>query len=156
MNLQMKKAYSFIEYYGKGPRENYIDRQNSESLAVWRQTVAEQYYPYIRPQESGTKSQVRWWSVLNDKGTGLRFEGLQPLECQTLEYTEHDLQPTREKRQFHSGDLIAEPFNDVHISARSMGIGCVNSWGALPRREYQMLWQDYSYTFIISPVRSKM
>ena len=156
MNLQMKKAYSFIEYYGKGPRENYIDRQNSESLAVWRQTVAEQYYPYIRPQESGTKSQVRWWSVLNDKGTGLRFEGLQPLECQTLEYTEHDLQPTREKRQFHSGDLIAEPFNDVHISARSMGIGCVNSWGALPRREYQMPWQDYSYTFIISPVRSKM
>ena len=153
MNLKVKKDFSQIEYYGKGPRENYIDRQNSESLAIWKQTVAEQYYPYIRPQESGTKSQVRWWALTNAAGTGLCFAGTQPLECQTLEYTEHDLQPTRDKKQFHSGDLIPEPFNDVHISARSMGIGCVNSWGAFPRREYQMPWQDYSYTYIISPIR---
>jgi len=153
MNLQVKKPFSQIEYYGKGPRENYVDRQNSESLAIWRQTVEEQYYPYIRPQESGTKSQVRWWNITNAEGKGLRFAGIQPLECQTLEYTVQDLQPTREKRQFHSGDLVARPFNDVHISARSMGIGCVNSWGAWPRPEYQMPWQDYSYTFIISPVK---
>ncbi len=153
MNLKVKKAFDQIEYYGKGPRENYIDRHNSESLAIWKQTVAEQYYPYIRPQESGTKTQVRWWALTNAAGTGLCFAGTKPLECQTLEYTEHDLQPTREKKQFHSGDLIAEPFNDVHISARSMGIGCVNSWGAFPRREYQMPWQDYTYTYIISPIR---
>ena len=153
MNMQVKKEYSQIEYYGKGPRENYIDRNNSESLAIWKQTVAEQYYPYIRPQESGTKTQVRWWAITNTAGKGLCFAGTQPLECQTLEYTKQDLQPTREKKQFHSGDLIAQPFNDVHISARSMGIGCVNSWGAWPRREYQMPWQDYTYTFVISPIK---
>ena len=153
MNLQVKKEFDQIEYYGKGPRENYIDRNNSESLAIWKQTVAEQYYPYIRPQESGTKTQVRWWAITNNEGKGLCFAGAQPLECQTLEYTEKDLQPTREKRQFHSGDLIAEPFNDVHISLRSMGIGCVNSWGAWPRREYQMPWQNYTYTYIIQPLK---
>ncbi len=153
MNLQVKKEFDKIEYYGKGPRENYIDRNHSESLAIWHQSVAEQYYPYIRPQESGTKTQVRWWSLRNADGFGLCIKGIEPLECQTLEYTEHDLQPTHEKRQFHSGDLIAKPFNDVHISSRSMGIGCVNSWGAFPRREYQMPWQDYSYTFVITPVK---
>ena len=153
MNLQLKKQFDQIEYYGKGPRENYIDRQNSESLAVWKQTVAEQYYPYIRPQESGTKCGVRYWQMTNKQGIGLRFEGTDPLECQALEYTEKDLQPTREKRQFHSGDLIAEPFNDVHISARSMGVGCVNSWGAWPRREYCMEYKDYTYTYIVSPIK---
>jgi beta-galactosidase len=153
MNLQLKKQFDQIEYYGKGPRENYIDRQNSESLAVWKQTVAEQYYPYIRPQESGTKCQVRYWQMTDKHGLGLRFEGTEALECQALEYTEKDLQPTREKRQFHSGDLIAQPFNDVHISARSMGIGCVNSWGAWPRKEYSMEYKDYTYTYIISPVK---
>jgi len=153
MNLQLQKQFDQIEYYGKGPRENYIDRQNSESLAVWKQTVAEQYYPYIRPQESGTKCQVRYWQMTNKQGIGLRFEGTEALECQALEYTEKDLQPTREKRQYHSGDLIPEPFNDVHISARSMGMGCVNSWGAWPRKEYCMEYKDYAYTYIISPVK---
>ena len=153
MNLRMAKEYSQIEYYGEGPFENYIDRNNATTLGVWKQTVAEQYYPYIRPQESGTKTGVRYWNILNKQGRGLRFEGVQPLECQSLYYTEKDLQPTRDKKQFHSGDLVEQPFTDVHISARSMGVGCVNSWGAWPRGEYQMKWQDYSYTYIITPVK---
>ncbi len=153
MNLRMTKEHGNIEYYGEGPGENYVDRNNATMLGVWKQTVAEQYYPYIRPQESGTKTKVRYWSVLDNAGKGLKFEGTAPLECQSLYYTEDDLQPTRDKKQFHSGDLIEEPFTDVHISSTSMGIGCVNSWGAWPRWEYQMKWQDYSYTFVLSPVR---
>lgn len=153
MNLQMQKEYDMVEYYGEGPYENYIDRNNATLVGIWSQSVAEQYYPYIRPQESGTKTGIRYWSVVNKNGKGLKFEGTEPLECQALEYTEHDLQPTRDKKQFHSGDLIAQPFTDVHISSRSMGIGCVNSWGAWPRKEYQMPWQDYTYTYIISAVK---
>jgi len=150
MNLQMKKEFDSIEYYGEGPGENYIDRNNATLLGKWYQKVADQYYPYIRPQESGTKTGVRYWQMTNVAGHGLRFEGTEALECQALPYTERDLQPTRDKQQFHSGDLIEQPFNDVHISARSMGMGCVNSWGAWPRNEYQMPWKDYSYTYIIS------
>ncbi len=154
MNLKLQKQYDNIEYYGEGPGESYIDRNNSTLMGIWNQKVADQYWAeYPRPQESGTKSGVRYWKMTNNAGKGLLFEGTEPLECQALPYTVKDLQPTRDKQQFHSGDLVAEPFNDVHISARSMGIGCVNSWGAWPRKEYQMGEKKYSYTYIISPVK---
>ena len=153
MQMQMPKEFSQIEYYGKGPHENYIDRNNSQNLGVWKQTVAEQFWGYVRPQETGTKTQVRFWNITNKAGKGLRFEGVEPLEMQALSYTEDDLQPARNKAQWHSGDLIERPFTDLHIAARSMGVGCVNSWGAWPRQEYQMPYKDYTYTYIISPVR---
>ncbi len=153
MQMQMPKEFSQIEYYGKGPHENYIDRNNSQNLGVWKQTVAEQFWGYVRPQETGTKTQVRYWNITNKVGKGLRFEGVEPLEMQALNYTEDDLQPARNKAQWHSGDLIERPFTDLHIAARSMGVGCVNSWGAWPRQEYQMPYKDYTYTYIISPVR---
>ena len=153
MQMQMPKEFSLIEYYGKGPRENYIDRNNSQNLGVWKQTVAEQFWGYVRPQETGTKTQVRYWNITNKAGKGLRFEGIEPLEMQALNYTEDDLQPARNKAQWHSGDLIERPFTDLHIAARSMGLGCVNSWGAWPRQEYQMPYKDYTYTYIISPVK---
>ncbi len=153
MQMQMPKEFSQIEYYGKGPHENYIDRNNSQNLGVWKQTVAEQFWGYVRPQETGTKTQVRYCNITNKAGKGLRFEGVEPLEMQALNYTEDDLQPARNKAQWHSGDLIERPFTDLHIAARSMGVGCVNSWGAWPRQEYQMPYKDYTYTYIISPVR---
>jgi beta-galactosidase len=153
MKMQMPKEFSQIEYYGKGPHENYIDRAYSQNLGIWKQTVAEQFWGYVRPQENGTKTGVRYWNITNAAGKGLKFEGIQPLEMQALNYTEDDLQPSRNKAQWHSGDLVERPFTDLHIAARSMGVGCVNSWGAWPRQEYQMPYQDYTYTYIISPVR---
>ena len=153
MQMQMPKEFTQIEYYGKGPHENYVDRANSQNLGVWKQTVAEQFWGYVRPQETGTKAGVRYWNITDKAGKGLRFEGIQPLEMQALNYTEDDLQPSRNKAQWHSGDLIERPFTDLHIALRSMGVGCVNSWGAWPRQEYQMPYQDYTYTYIISPVR---
>lgn len=153
MNMQMPKEFSQIEYYGKGPHENYIDRAFGQNIGIWKQTVAEQFWGYVRPQETGTKTGVRYWEITNADGKGLKFEGTEPLECQALNYTIEDLQPTREKKQFHSGDLIERPFTDLHVSARSMGLGCVNSWGAWPRSEYQMPYKDYTYTYIISPLK---
>ena len=153
MQMQMPKEFSQIEYYGKGPHENYIDRNNSQNIGLWKQTVAEQFWGYVRPQENGTKTCVRYWNITNPAGKGLRFEGIEPLEMQALNYTEDDLQPSRNKAQWHSGDLVERPFTDLHIAARSMGVGCVNSWGAWPRPEYQMPYQNYSYTYIISPLR---
>lgn len=153
MQMQMPKEFSQIEYYGKGPHENYIDRAYGQNLGIWKQTVAEQFWGYVRPQENGTKTGVRYWTITNKDGKGLKFEGIAPLEMQALNYTEDDLQPSREKAQWHSGDLVERPFTDLHIASRSMGVGCVNSWGAWPRQEYQMPYQDYSYTYIISPVK---
>lgn len=153
MQMQMPKEYSQIEYYGKGPHENYIDRAYSQNIGIYRQTVSDQFWGYVRPQETGTKTGVRYWTITNKQGLGLSFAGTAPLECQALNYTEDDLQPSRHKAQHHSGDLTERPFTDLHIASRSMGVGCVNSWGAWPRSEYQMPYKDYSYTYIISPVR---
>ena len=153
MQMQMPKEFSQIEYYGKGPHENYIDRANSQNLGIWKQTVAEQFWGYVRPQENGTKTGVRYWAITNKAGKGLCFQGTEPLEMQALNFTEDDLQPSRNKAQWHSGDLVERPFTDLHIASRSMGVGCVNSWGAWPRQEYQMPYQNYTYTYIISPVR---
>ena len=73
--MQMRTPANFneIEYYGRGPIENYADRNNAAKLGKYRQTVEEQFYPYIRPQETGTKTDIRWWRLLNISGNGLQF-----------------------------------------------------------------------------------
>ncbi len=154
MKMQMPKEFSFIGYYAKGPRENYIDRNNSENIGLYKQTVEEQYYPYVRPQESGNHTQIRYWNLSNKKGEGLKFYGIEPLECQSLNYTLDDLYAGEDKHnvRMHSGDLTPRPFVDVHIASKQLGLGCVNSWGAWPRNEYQMGYHDYQYTFVIQAI----
>ena len=155
MKLQMPEEYNRLNYYGRGPQENYIDRNNSTFIGNYESSVADQYYPYIRPQESGNKTDIRYWSVLNKKSSaGLTFEGIQPMECEALNYLTEDLDDGDVKEKTynrHSGDLVPRDFTAIHISSRQMGLGCVNSWGAWPRREYQMPYQDYDFTFIVRP-----
>lgn len=153
MQLQMPKQYSQIEFYGRGPRENYIDRNAMAPIGLYRQNVSEQYWDYARPQESGNKTQVRWWRMTDENGKGLEFRSTVGMECSALPYTTDDLTTGEEKAQHHSGDLVERPFNTVHIAERQMGIGCVNSWGAWPRTEYQMPYKDYQFQFVIIPVR---
>ncbi|MDO4995193.1 MAG: glycoside hydrolase family 2 TIM barrel-domain containing protein [Bacteroidales bacterium] len=154
MQLVMRKPYDCITYYGRGPQENYIDRNNFANVGYFEQNVEDQYWPYIRPQESGNKTDVRWWRVQNDASTGLMFTASKPIECSSIPYLTDDLAtPNDEKAQQHSGDLTARPFTVVHISQRQMGMGCVNSWGAWPRKEYQMPYENYKFEFVIHPSR---
>ena len=155
MKLQMPETYNMLSYYGRGPQENYIDRNHCTFIGNYDASVADQYFPYIRPQESGNKTDIRYWSVLDKKSSaGLTFEGVQPMECQALNYLTEDLDDGDVKDKTynrHSGDLVPRDFTAVHIAARQMGLGCVNSWGAWPRSEYQMPYQDYDFTFVIKP-----
>jgi beta-galactosidase len=155
MKLQMPKAFDAIEYYGKGPAENYCDRNSGDRLGLYRQRVADQYYGYIRPQESGNKTEVRLWKVLNAAGRGLEFCSTAPMECQSLPYLTEDLDggPVKEAHHMHSGDLVPRPFTAVHIASHQMGLGCVNSWGAWPRKEYLLPFQNYDFTFAVTPVK---
>lgn len=153
MQLQMPKQFSQIEFYGRGPRENYIDRKDMAPIGHYKQNVSEQYWGYARPQESGNKSDVRWWRMVDENGKGLEFRSTVPMECSALPYTTDDLTTGDDKAQHHSGDLVERPFNTVHIAERQMGIGCVNSWGAWPRSEYQMPYKDYNFQFVIIPLK---
>ncbi len=92
--------------------------------------VKDQYYPYIRPQESGNKTQVRYWRILDKNGCGLEFYSDIPMECSSLNYLTLDLYPSDTKNQCHSGDLILRDFVSVHISQRQMGLECIDTWGS--------------------------
>lgn len=154
MQLVMPEAYNMLTYYGKGPGENYIDRNNGDRLGVYDAKVADQYWGYVRPQESGNKTEVRYWQVKDENGKGLEFYSFAPMECSTLNYLASDLDDGWDKNahQSHSGDLTPRDFSVVKLAARQRGLACVNSWGAIPLEQYRMTYQDYSFTYVIRPL----
>ena len=156
MQLQMPKGFDRISYYGRGPVENYCDRNSSEFLGVYNNNASDEYFSYVRPQESGNHTDIRWFRVQNADGLGLEFYSNAPMEASALKYLTEDLDdgPVKDKKiDRHSGDLTERPQTQVHLQQRQMGLGCVNSWGAWPRREYQVAYKDYDFTFAIKPVR---
>jgi len=155
VQLQMPKQYNKVQYYGRGPVENYIDRNSSEFIGVYENQVANEYFPYVRPQEAGNHTDVRWFRVVNGEGRGLEFYSNAPMEASALNYLIEDLDdgPVKDKVWgHHSGDLVERPLTQVHIQQRQMGLGCVNSWGAWPRQEYMVPCKEYDFTFVIRPV----
>ena len=153
MRFVMPQAYGHIAYYGRGPVENYVDRHASAFLGRYESTVAEQYWPYVRPQESGNHTDVRWWGLYNADGAGLKVSAGAPLEVAALPYLTEDLDggSRKEARQMHSGDLTPRPFTEVHVAQRQMGLGCIDSWGSWPMEKYLIPYADHSFTFILEP-----
>ena len=156
MQLQMPKQYDQVEYYGRGPVENYIDRNNSEFVGVYKNAVQNEYFEYVRPQESGNHTDVRWFSVIDNSGNGLQFYSNGPMEASAIPYTNDQIDDGMFKDKkwgHHSGDLIPAGKTCVHIQKRQFGLGCVNSWGAWPRPEYRMGYGPKNFIFMIKPLR---
>ena len=156
MQLQMPQQYGRLAYYGRGPVENYCDRNSSEFIGVYENDVKQEYFPYVRPQESGNHTDVRWLRVTDGAGRGLEFYSDAPMEASALPYLTEDLDDGPDKDKSwgrHSGDLVERPLTQVHIQQRQMGLGCVNSWGAWPLRQYRLPYADRDFTFVIKPVR---
>ena len=154
MTLVMPEQYGQIAYYGRGPVENYSDRHASAFLGYYETDVKSQYWPYIRPQESGNHTDVRWWGVYDGAtGSGLKFYAPEPLEMASLPYLTADLDggDVKDAQQMHSGDLQPRPFTVVHIAQRQMGLGCIDSWGAWPDAAYLIPYADHSFSFVIEP-----
>ena len=153
MTMNMAPEFDHVEFYGRGPVENYSDRNSSQFLGIYKSSVADQYFPYIRPQENGNKTDVRWWRVTNSDGLGLEFYSDAPLSMSSLNYTTADLDEGPQKHNVHAGDLTPRPYTVVHIDKAQYGLACVNSWGATPLEQYKLPYGDYSYSFVIAPVR---
>jgi len=154
MQLQMPKDMDRITYYGRGPIENYSDRNHNTDIGLYKQTVNEQFYPYIRPQENGTKSDIRWWAQTNRSGNGLMFISEAPFLASALHYSIESLDDGVKKDQRHSEFVTPVDYTNVCIDKIQMGLGCVNSWGALPMEKYRIPYKDYAFTLIIRPVQS--
>ena len=153
MQLPMPRSFETIEYYGRGPMENYIDRKYCADLGIYRQSVSEQFYPYIRPQENGTKTDVRWWKMLDAAGNGIKIISAAPFSASALHYTIESLDEGWSKQQGHSQDIEEADLTNLCIDKVQAGLGCVNSWGSIARKEYQVPYGDYEFTFIITPIQ---
>ena len=153
MQLVMPKAFEYVSYYGRGPVENYSNRNHCTDLGIYHQTVDEQFYPYIRPQENGTKTDIRWWTVADVRGIGLQFVGDAPFSASSLHYTIESLDEGPVKRQGHSQEVEKADLTNVLIDKVQMGLACIDSWGAVPEAEFRLPYTDYDFTFVMTPVR---
>lgn len=153
MQMQMPRSFETIEYYGRGPIENYIDRNHCTNLGIYRQSVTEQFYSYIRPQENGTKTDIRWWRMINKAGNGIEVVAASPFSASALHYTIESLDEGWSKQQGHSPEVEEANLTNLCIDKIQAGLGCVNSWGSIALPEYQVPYQDYEFTFILSPIQ---
>ena len=152
MQMQMPRNFDQVEYYGRGPVENYIDRKANADLGIYRQSVGEQFYSYIRPQETGTKSDLRWWKTLNAAGRGIQVVAAEPFSASALHYTIESLDEGTHKQQGHSPEVEEADLTNFCFDLIQAGLGCEDSWGRIARPEYQVPYGDYEFTFILKPM----
>ena len=152
MRMILPYDYMNLTYYGRGPWENYSDRKESSFVGLYAQSTANQLFPYVRPQESGNKCDVRWLELTDGRGVGLRIEGLQPLSISAMPYRAEDLDPGLTKKQMHYSDI--EPRREVvlQVDLAQRGLGGDNAWGAQPHDPYRLTADRYEYGYIIRPI----
>ena len=151
MQLPMPKDFEYLSYYGRGPVENYSNRNHGTPIGLYRQTVSEQFYPYIRPQETGTKTDLRWWQLTKIGGKGLKFVAEAPFSASALHYAVETLDDGLRKRQSHSCNIEEDDLTNVLIDKVQMGLACIDSWSAMPEPEFRCPYGDYEFTFIMIP-----
>lgn len=153
MRLTIPKSYEQIDFYGRGPWENYSDRNTASFFGLYQQKAAEQFVAnYIRPQENGYKTDVRWVQFYDKEKQGIKITGTQPICFSALPYTAEDMDPGNTKKQQHPSDLNEHNFISVHIDLTQRGVGGDNSWGAYPHKPYLLNGNSYTYSYIIEPV----
>ncbi|MGQ1889905.1 glycoside hydrolase family 2 TIM barrel-domain containing protein [Thermophagus sp. OGC60D27] len=153
MEMVVPLGYDFFTWYGRGPWENYADRKSSAHLGVYKGKVRDQYFPYLRPQENGNKTDVRWLTLTNEEGFGLKIEGIQPLSITALHMPNVVFDPGIEKKQRHTIDIYPREDIFLYVDLAQRGVGGDNSWGALPHEKYRLTGDNYSYSFIIAPTK---
>ncbi len=154
MRMVLPGDYQNLLYYGRGPWENYSDRNTSSFIGKYADKVENQFtWTYIRPQESGYKTDVRWLALRNNKGEGIKIEGEQPLGFSALDIPTEQLDPGKWKSQKHPTGLEPEDKVFLHLDLKQRGLGGDNSWGALPHEQYRLLDDIYHYSYTISLVK---
>lgn len=161
MQMQLPEEFMNLKWLGRGPHENYVDRKTSADVGLYESTVADQYVPYIRPQENGYKTDTRWLTLTDDNGTGILVSG-DPLICfAALNNIHDDFESPGKLSQYrkdaksantHTIDVKPRDLVNLNIDLGQMGVGGDNSWGALIHPQYRLLEKKYEYSFRIRPV----
>ena len=151
MLLQMPYSMEKSTYYGRGPVENYSDRKDCMRIAIYNDDADNQYFPYIRPQESGTKSDIRWWKQTDATGLGLQVKSCTPFYASAIHFDTEELDDGDDKEQRHSFDLKKSKFTNLFLDSAHMGVGGENSWGAWPLEKYRVHYGNKTFTFALIP-----
>ena len=151
MLMQMPYTMEKSNYYGRGPIENYSDRKDCMRIGVYSDDADNQYFPYIRPQESGTKSDIRWWKQTDATGMGLQVKSCTPFYASAIHFDTEELDDGDDKEQRHSFDLKKSKFTNLFLDSAHMGVGGENSWGAWPLEKYRVHYGNKTFTFTLIP-----
>ena len=146
--LVLPKEFHNVTWYGRGPEENYIDRKTGYNVGLYQSTVEDFFVDYIKPQETGNRTDVRWVSMTNDDGIGLLAKASAPMEFNALAYTPEEL-----TNNLHSYMLPESNRVIWRLNHKQMGLGGDNSWGAKPFEKYQIpAGETYEYTYTLKPI----
>ncbi|RUA12374.1 MAG: beta-galactosidase, partial [Flavobacteriia bacterium] len=151
--MVLPETFKTITWYGQGPFESYADRQHAAKVGLYSGSIADQYFPYIRPQETGNKIGVRWAELLADNGAGIKIFGEKLLDVSALNFSRDDLDSGDEKTQKHAGELTPRKEVFVNVDGFQQGLGSINSWGAKPLDPYMLPYKSYKYSYWIIPLK---
>lgn len=152
MRMRLPRACKRFTWFGRGPWENYSDRNTASQVGIWSQSTDEQLFPYLRPQESGNKTDVRWLTLTDEAGRGVRIDGAQLLSVSAMPYLSEDLDPGLSKKQQHACDVRPRREVILHVDLAQRGLGGDDSWGRGPHDPYRLTADRYTYTYLITPL----
>ncbi len=141
-----------LTYYGRGPQENYTDRNRGAFIGIYSAKVADQYFKYVRPQENGYKTDVRWFELRNENDFGIRVTGDIPLGFSALHNPIEDFDMTDKNDYRHTNDIVKKDGIFICTDMKMMGVAGDNSWGARPYAKYSIPAKNYVFSFSIEPV----
>ena len=153
MKLEIPEEFEHLNWFGRGPHESYWDRKTSAAIGLYSGKVSEQYFPYVRPQETGNKTDVRWMSLSNDEGTGLLIGGMQIFNGGALQVDYDQLNPSKILgHNKHGSEIKISNYISCFIDYEQMGVGGDNSWGAKTHPEYTLPIHEYEFKFRLKPI----
>jgi beta-galactosidase len=150
MQMEMPAEFRQMSWYGRGPHENYWDRKTSAAVGVYSGPVEEQVHVYVRPQETGNKTDVRWVAMTNQDGAGLLAVGMPLLSVSAWPFSMETLEKATHTHELTFGGKVT-----LNLDYKQMGVGGDNSWGAKTHAEYMLPSMPYSYRFRLTPIKDK-
>ncbi len=153
-NFIINNSYNQVNWYGRGPQENYQDRNSAAFIEMYKASVEDLYFSYIRPQENGYKTDVRWVTFTNTSGNGIKVLGPKAINFSAHHQYNSDFDAGKEKQQRHTTDIKKRNFVNINIDNKQMGVGGDTSWWARPLKKYQIKAENMSYSYSIIPVKN--
>ncbi|PID92832.1 MAG: beta-galactosidase [Bacteroidetes bacterium] len=152
LSTALKEGFEHLDWFGRGPHENYCDRKHSAFIDLYQGNVQSQFYPYSRPQETGNKTDTDWFCVSNEAASGLVFAAAETLDFTALPYDTYQMDGITRANYGHPSDLIKKGPTYLHVDKKQMGVGGDNSWGAMPHDPYRIPSQEMEFRFFVKPI----